>query len=177
MTTNYKKGVGGVIASPPIHIYNVGAGWVATPQTLKEECDELNVEMNSFGQELRDSIFKPGEWTLKDGVTTTDPRYIWYTTQWRPFYQSWASFREKHQNWWSNMWGSTMEEINSYRSRLIAYRNTAASASVGFTLGSSPAPSPPKTDPVSSVGSAIKNLAWGALVVWGTVTVIKESKK
>lgn len=153
--SNYKIGIG---------------GYIATPDQIKEEANRLHAEIMAVGNEIHDKIYVPSSWTLQAGVTVESPIYKFYTNIWTPWKNEWLKFHEDRQMWSQNLWGTTWDQIQEYRKKLIQLHESAKAIGVPF-IGPKPQEPPPK-DPILPSLPKLSGKVYlgvgllGALLIW-----------
>lgn len=136
----------------------VGA-WIATPGAIHDEIDELDSEISSLSSEIFSAL--PDH--ANQDMTEKEIAIVhWYDTVWNPFIQNWISFRDGHQHWYNNFWGSSWDQVQQFRSRLISVRQSAIDN--GITVHG-PAPTAPKPGPFEELWHIVKVLAWGVVII------------
>lgn len=153
--SNYKVGIGGSFV---------------TPDQIREEANRLHAEIMAVGQEIHDQAYVPGSWTLRAGVTTDSPIYKFYSNIWSPWKNEWIKFHEDRQMWSQNLWGTSWDQIQEYRKRLIQLHDAAKAIGVPF-IGPVPQEPPPKNPiipglPKISTGLYVAGGVVGALLLW-----------
>jgi hypothetical protein len=137
-------------------------GAISMPGVVSDEVSSFHTDFMTTGQEIRDALFEPGTWKLREGA---DPQFFkWYQEVYSPFVNEWLQFYGWHKNaFWMNLpLSGSWDQVQSYRGRLIALRNSAKQFGVKYI---SPEPTAPK-EPFG-VGDVLKVAAviLGAIIV------------
>ena len=149
---------------------------VATPGAIQEEARQLDVEIRALRDEVLAQALALGK-TMGEKVKE-DPRWSFYMHDLLPFLQEWDKFYADHQHWIENLWGSTWEQIQAYRTRLLAFRESARH--LGYVFAG-PAPTPAKEAPAEAVKSLVGGLGrtgiMVALGVGAAVLLVSQLRK
>jgi hypothetical protein len=87
---------------------------------VDDAMERLHADIMEFGQALRDRIYLPGTWTLRQGATSTDG-YRFYTSAWEPFLREWLNFRSLKRDvpLQTLPFSGTASLLRSYRERFV----------------------------------------------------------
>lgn len=145
---------------------------IATPGYIRDQVDALNTEVMTQDREVAAQAGLPGF-----GGVVNPVLQAWWAGNWVPFMSAWSSFRNDHQGWTDNLWGSVLSTNNDYRQKLIDLRHSAESIGFQFT---SPPPAPPDLGWVHDLGegarqvwSLVKTVVWALILVGGAYVLFK----
>ena len=151
--------------------YQIGA-LVATPGFIRDQVNALNAEIMAHDRDIAKQAGLPGF-----GGEPNPELENWWRANWIPFMESWSRFRNEHQSWTSNLWGSTLESVNGFRNRLIDMRKAAEKA--GFEFGAA-TPRPPEegwmadlASGIAGIGRFVRNVVYVLLALAGGWLVYK----
>lgn len=148
--------------------YQVGlkvGGWFVTPGQIKDEANRLDADIESASTQMLEMLYVPGSWTtLQAGVTEESPLFKWYLQVWKPWKSEWKKFLAERQSWTSNMWGSSWDQIQEYRKKLVQLHDSAKAIGVPF-IG----PRPQNPPPVPPIIPGLPKLSTGIYIVGGVL--------
>jgi len=168
LMTSYHRGL-----SEPIRIASqeryalglrVGAPLVATPGAIKDAAIRLDTDVQTMDIELGKERVA---WTVD---LTEQQRAMdqWWNEAWVPFYREWSEWFADHgqtwglRNWFENFWGSSWDQVQTFREKLISLRRSAESVGFGFIA---PEPAPPEVSPWSALFRFLKTAFWIVVIV------------
>lgn len=87
---------------------------------VDDAMERLHADIMEFGQAIRDRIYLPGTWTLRQGAAATDS-YRFYQSAWEPFLREWLHFRSQKRDvpWQTLPLSGTADMLRSYRERFV----------------------------------------------------------
>ncbi len=163
-------------SSPYVEGVAVGA-LVVTPGAIKDEAIALNADVETLAAEVSRS-----RGLGADGrpLPVSADQEAWFQGTWTPFFVAWRHWFEDHGATWGlrnvveNFWGSTWEEAQDWRKKLIDVRKSARD--VGIIL-LSPEPAKPKVGWLDQLGSdlrtLIKTILWVVVIGGGVWVLLK----
>jgi len=151
---------------------HVGAPLVATPGAIKDAAIRLDTDVQAMDTELGKERVT---WTTQ----LTEQQQVmdkWWTEAWVPFYHEWSEWFADHgqtwglRNWWENFWGSSWDEVQKFRERLITLRHSAENVGFGFIT---PEPAPPETSPWTALFKFLKTAFWIVVIIGGGFLLVR----
>jgi hypothetical protein len=152
----------------------ITSGWafwrgIATPGYIRDQVNQLMADTMALDSAVINEVESRGEIGNK-----TSPFWIFSQSTMLPLKIAVSNFFEDHQSWASNLWGSVLDTVNSYREKLVDVHRAAIA--LGFTLSGAPVPKGRSDfgDPtLGEMGSGVTGIAKsGITAVWGVVKTI-----
>src|SRR5882762_6711580 len=113
-------------------------GGVVTPGDIAGELKAVNGAIESLNKDVTTQLLGPG-------------KQILWVNRWRDFREQWKKFYDSAGGLWSRLWGSTYDELESFRKRYETWAKDFESKVGGEVTG--PALAPPPIKPRSADSS------------------------
>ena len=123
---------------------------IRTPGQIRDEVRRIDGEVKATGADLADLLV---------ASPSNDAIKAFFDSVWQPFLFAWGPFAAEHEDWSSNLWGSTWDQAQDFQRQLVDIRGKAKG--LGFELKSA--------DPVVAPRSGIEE---AIAAIWGLATTV-----
>lgn len=132
--------LGARVAPKPLYRTHYAVGgfefWrgVKTPGQIRDEVNRIDAQVKATGGEIFKRMENGGAFppNLKDVSPAIAPLATYHELVWSPFVRAWQEFAAHHQDWTSNVWGDTWDEVQTYQRELVRIRDGARALGMDF---------------------------------------------